>query len=62
MILCKTLVATRSYAKLEDYKHKLAHRSNLTFQSLQIMSKLSKVKRKYLKLVLIVALKLQQVN
>ena len=43
-------------------EHKLADRSNLTFQLFQIMGKLSKVKRKYLKLVLVVTLKLQQVN
>ena len=36
--------------------------SNLTVQLFQIMGKLSKVKRKYLKLVLVVTLKLQQVN
>ena len=35
---------------------------NLPFQLFEIMSKLSKVKRKYLKLVLVVTLKLQQVN
>ena len=47
---------------VECKKHELADRSNLTFQLFQIMSKLSKVKRKYLKLVFVVTLKLQQVN